>query len=116
MRFGGLSLAGPVRDNRYSYVSQRDIAFLPYIFSLSHHKILGFSHLKGPDGRTMPFCLGPLPHFVRQPQESEIISLQLRSHTCFHKLEIPMVDEETLERVMIATIESDNGCFGFDEE
>ena len=27
-----------------------------------------------------------------------------------------MVDEETLERVMIATIESDNGCFGFDEE
>ena len=64
----------------------------------------------------MPFCLAPLPCEVREAPRESVIRLQLRSHTCFHKLEIPLVCEEELERVMIATIESENGCFGFDEE
>ena len=78
---------------------------------------MGFSHLKGPDGRYLPFCLSPLPYYLRKDNTSDtVIKYQIRARTCFHKLEIPMVDKQTLERVMLLTIQSDNGCVGFDEE
>lgn len=64
----------------------------------------------------MPFCLAPLPYSVRNLPVDCTMQLQLRSHTCFHKLEIPVTSESVLEKVMLATIEFDTGCYGFDEE
>lgn len=64
----------------------------------------------------MPFCLSPLPYCVRNDSRSTLLPYQIRSHTCFHKLEIPIVEKEELERILLSTIQSDNGCFGFDEE
>lgn len=78
---------------------------------------MGFSHLKGPDGRCLAFCLSPLPYHIRKNSDpGAVIGYQIRAHTCFHKLEIPMIDQDSLEKVMLSTILSDNGCFGFDEE
>ena len=64
----------------------------------------------------MPFCLSPLPYNIRTLPDDNIMQFQLRAHTCFHKLEIPVVAESVLEKVMLATIQSDKGCYGFDEE
>lgn len=64
----------------------------------------------------MPFCLSPLPFVVRSVDPEAVVGYQIRSHTCFHKLEIPLLDKKQLERVILATIQSDNGCYGFNEE
>ncbi|KAK8802133.1 hypothetical protein WA158_006527 [Blastocystis sp. Blastoise] len=75
----------------------------------------GFQSLKGPEGRYIPFCLSSLPEqqYFRNPDKNHLF---IRSHTCFHKLEIPICSESSLRCILIGLLENEEALFGFDEE